>query len=34
MELQIRDERQRKALTGLSQAQFDSLLPVFSNLYL
>jgi hypothetical protein len=30
---QIRDERQRKALTGLSQAQFDSLLPVFSDLY-
>jgi hypothetical protein len=29
MGLQIRDERQRKALTGLSQAQFDSLLPVF-----
>jgi len=33
MELQIRDERQMKALTGLSQAQFDSLLPVFSELY-
>jgi hypothetical protein len=33
MELQIRDERQMKALTGLSQAQFDSLLPVFSDLY-
>src|SRR5215467_7655690 len=33
MELQIRDERQRKALTGLSQAQFDSLLPVFSDTY-
>jgi hypothetical protein len=33
MGLQIRDERQRKALTGLSQAQFDSLLPVFSALY-
>ena len=30
---QIRDERQRKALTGLSQAQFDSLLPVFSAIY-
>jgi hypothetical protein len=26
MGLQIRDERQRQALTGLSQAQFDSLL--------
>jgi len=33
MGLQIRDERQMKALTGLSQAQFDSLLPVFSDLY-
>jgi Helix-turn-helix of DDE superfamily endonuclease len=33
MELHIRDERQMKALTGLSQAQFDSLLPVFSALY-
>ena len=33
MGLQIRDERQRKALTGLSQAQFDALLPVFSDLY-
>jgi hypothetical protein len=32
MGLQIRDERQMKALTGLSQAQFDSLLPVFSAL--
>jgi hypothetical protein len=33
MGLQIRDARQMKALTGLSQAQFDSLLPVFSDLY-
>ena len=33
MGLQIRDERQMKALTGLSQAQFDSLLPVFSEIY-
>ncbi len=33
MGLQIRDERQMKALTGLSQAQFDSLLPVFSAIY-
>jgi Helix-turn-helix of DDE superfamily endonuclease len=33
MGLHIRDERQMKALTGLSQAQFDSLLPVFSALY-
>src|SRR6476619_5565823 len=33
MGLQIRDDRQRKALTGLSQAQFDHLLPVFSDIY-
>jgi len=33
MGLQIRDERQMKALTGLSQAQFDALLPVFSDIY-
>jgi Helix-turn-helix of DDE superfamily endonuclease len=33
MGLQIRDDRQMKALTGLSQAQFNHLLPVFSNLY-
>ena len=33
MGLPIRDERQMKALTGLSQAQFDSLLPVFSDIY-
>ena len=33
MGLQIRDERQMKALTGLSQAQFDSLLPVCSAVY-
>jgi hypothetical protein len=33
MGLQIRDERQMKALTGLSQAQFDYLLPVFSDIY-
>ena len=33
MGLQIRDERQMRALTGLSQAQFDSLLPVFSDIY-
>ena len=32
MGLHIRDERQMKALTGLSQAQFDSLLPVFSDI--
>jgi DDE superfamily endonuclease len=33
MGLQIRDDRQMKALTGLSQAQFDQLLPVFSDMY-
>ena len=34
MGLQIRDERQLKALTGLSQAQVDHLLPVFSEVYM
>ena len=33
MGIQIRDERQMKALTGLSQAQFDHLLSVFTDLY-
>jgi hypothetical protein len=33
MGLQIRDDRQLKALTGLSQDQFDHLLPVFSESY-
>jgi hypothetical protein len=33
MGLQIRDDRQMKALTGLSQAPFDHLLSVFSDLY-
>src|SRR5262247_1455173 len=33
MSLLIRDDRQMKALTGLSQAQFDRLLPVFSDIY-
>jgi hypothetical protein len=33
MGLQIRDDRQMKALTGLSQAQFDYLLPIFSDVY-
>src|SRR6516162_9706766 len=33
MGIQVRDERQMKALTGLSQAQFDDLLPVFSDIY-
>ena len=32
MGMQIRDDRQMKALTGLSQAQFDRLLPVFSDI--
>ena len=33
MGIQARDERQLKALTGLSQAQFDQLVPVFSERY-
>ena len=33
MGLQIRDDRQMKALTGLSHAQFNALLPVCSDLY-
>ena len=33
MGLLIRDDRQMKALTGLSQAQFDHLLPVFTDIY-
>ena len=33
MGIQVRDERQMKALTGLSPAQCDDLLPVFSNIY-
>jgi hypothetical protein len=33
MGLQIRDDRQMKALTGLSHAQFDYLLPIFSDIY-
>jgi Helix-turn-helix of DDE superfamily endonuclease len=33
MGMQIRDDRQMKALTGLSQAQFDHLLSVFSDIY-
>jgi len=33
MGLQIRDERQMKALTGLSPAQFDHLLPFVSTIY-
>src|SRR5262245_14426089 len=33
MALQIRDDRQMKALTGLSQDHFNRLLPVFSDIY-
>jgi hypothetical protein len=33
MGLHITDDRQMKALTGLSQAQFAYLLPVFSDIY-
>src|SRR4029434_6515024 len=33
MGIQVRDERHMKALTGLSQAQFDDLLPAFSDIY-
>jgi Helix-turn-helix of DDE superfamily endonuclease len=33
MGLHITDDRQMKALTGLSQAQFDDLLPVFSKIH-
>ena len=33
MGIQVRDERQMTALTGLSHAQFDDLLPVFSDIY-
>ena len=33
MGLQIRDDRQMKAFTGLSQAQFDPLLPIFRDVY-
>ena len=33
MGLLIRDDRQMKALTSVSQAQFDFLLPAFSYVY-
>ena len=33
MGLHIRDDRQMKAFTGLSQAQLNSLLPVFRDMY-
>jgi hypothetical protein len=34
MIIEIRDDRQMCALTGLTQAQFDELLPAFSEVYL
>ena len=34
MVIKIRDDRQMQALTGLSQAQFEQLLPTFSEIYL
>src|SRR5688572_20367938 len=33
MGLIIRDDRQMRALTGVSRAQFDLLLPIFSHVY-
>ena len=33
MGLMIRDDRQMQALTGVSQAQFDCLLPAFNSVY-
>jgi hypothetical protein len=33
MGLRIRDARQMQAVTGLSNAQCDPLLPVFSDIY-
>ncbi len=33
MILEIRDDRQMRALTGLTQAQFAQLLPTFSEVY-
>ena len=33
MGIQVRDERHRKALTGLSHAQFDDPFPAFSDIY-
>ena len=33
MVIEIRDDRQMRALTGLSQAQFAQLLPTFSAVY-
>lgn len=34
MVIEIRDDRQMRALTGLSKAQFAALLPTFSEVYL
>ncbi len=34
MVIEIRDERQMRALTGLSPAEFEQLLPTFSEVYL
>ncbi len=34
MVIEIRDDRHMRALTGLSQAQFDELLPTFTEVYL
>jgi hypothetical protein len=33
MILEIRDDRQMRALTGLSQAEFAQLLPTFGQVY-
>jgi len=33
MRIQIRDKRHLRALSGLTQAQFDALLPTFSTIY-
>ena len=33
MGIPVRDERQMQAFTGLSRAQFDDLLPAFSDIY-
>ena len=34
MVIEIRDERQMRSLTGLSDAEFDQLLPTFTEIYL
>jgi hypothetical protein len=33
MSLKIRDDRQMRALTGLSEAKFEKILPVFTKVY-